>query len=84
MVLRLASRGIPRIQAPFKMANALSSSYQCASIGFRQIVPPLPTSDSHPAASSSRFTAPSTNKDGLFGLGTAVSANVVHLLIRFG
>jgi len=74
----------PGSKPPFKMANALSSSYQCASIGFRQMVPPLPTSDSHPAASSSRFTSPSTDKDGLFGLETPISANVVHLLICFG
>jgi hypothetical protein len=43
----LASRDISRTQAPFKMANALSSSYQCASIGparwFRPYPPQTPT-----------------------------------------
>ena len=83
MVLRLGpKRNPPDPSPPFKIANALASSYQCGPIGFRQMVPPLPTLDSHPAASSSRFTAPLLTRMAYFGLGTPIFANVVHLLIR--
>src|SRR5215213_7461396 len=44
------------------MVNALSSSYQCPSIGFRQMVPPLPTSGSHPAAFRARLVDPLVKK----------------------
>src|SRR5215217_1781029 len=65
------------------MVNALSSSYQCPSIGFRQMVPPLPTSGSHPAAFRVRLVDPfSENSEKpclLCGIGTSLCATVLHL-----
>jgi len=51
------------------MATALSSSYQCTSLGLRQIVPPLPTSASHPAAFNLRLVAPLSEKSCFLTLG---------------
>src|SRR5215217_1176905 len=62
------------------MVNALSSSYQCPSIGFRQMVPPLPTSGSHPAAFRARLVDPFSEKACLLcGIGTSLCATVFHL-----
>src|SRR5215217_2573236 len=62
------------------MVNALSSSYQCPSIGFRQMVPPLPTSGSHPAAFRARLVDPFSEKACLLcGIGTSLCATVLHL-----
>jgi hypothetical protein len=75
----------PGSKPPLKMANALRSSYQCASTGFRQMVPPLPTSASHLAAFRSRLVAPFADKACLlFGLGPLSSATVNRLLTSFG
>ena len=83
MVLRLGlQEESPGSKPSFKMANALSSSYRCASIGFRQMVPPLPTFGSHPSDFSSCFTASSTDEACLFVVGAPIAANVFHLLIR--
>jgi hypothetical protein len=77
--------GSPGSKPPRKIANALRSSYQCASIGFRQMVPPLPTSASHPAAFRSRLAAPFADIACLlFGLGTSNSATDYRLLTGFG
>src|SRR5215211_249593 len=62
------------------MVNALSSSYQCPSIGFRQMVPPLPTSGSHSAAFRARLVDPFSEKACLLcRIGTLFSATVLHL-----
>src|SRR5215203_1309347 len=62
------------------MVNALSSSYQCPSIGFRQMVPPLPTSGSHSAAFRARLVDPFSEKACLLcGIGTSLCATVLHL-----
>ena len=63
-----------------RIARALSSSYQHASVGFCQMVPPLPTSGFHPLAFSSRLAAPMSDKARFLLAGfTSIAVNASHL-----